>query len=61
MLDALVKANIRFEIECDDGARFTTLRMGNFGMESKIHVFVNPADLKKAHAVQRDLFGDIIP
>lgn len=61
LLDALVKGHVRFEIECDDGASFTTGRMGHFGMDSKIDIFIDPVDLKEAHRIQKDLFGDVIP
>ena len=61
LLDALGKAHVRFEIECDDGARYNSGKFGFFGTESKINVFVHSDDLKKANTVWKDLFDDIIP
>ena len=60
-LDALQRAHIGFEIECDDGIRRCGGKFGRFGQEAKIRIWVDPFEMKPVEAIQADLFGTFSP
>jgi hypothetical protein len=61
LLEALTKAHIKLEIECDDGIRYAPQMMGNFGFNAKIRVWVAAEQVKHARKIQTDLFGEFSP
>ena len=61
LLDAFVKAGIRFEIECDDGASFTAAREGSYGQRSRVYVFLDGAQQDEARKIEQDILGASTP
>lgn len=61
LLDALIRANIKFEIECDDGIRFAARRFGSFGNRAKISVWIDAKETKRVRKIQADLFPESPP
>ena len=61
LLDALFRAHIAFEIECDDGIRFAPTKFGNFGRLAKIRVWIHPAAAERVKRIRTDLFGEFSP
>ena len=58
LLDALSRAKIEFQIECDDGIRFWPTKMGHFGQDARIRVFVDRDQIPQAASVQVSLFSE---
>jgi hypothetical protein len=56
LLDALTRAHIEFQVECDDGIRPDFLQRG-FGEYAKVRVFVDHEKLTEVGKIQEQLFG----
>lgn len=58
LLAALTSAQIKFEIECDDGIDGSMSKFGSFGSQARIRIFVERDQIPRVTQIQRTLFGE---
>ena len=58
LLEALSRANIKFEIECDDGIHGSLSKFGTFGAKARIRVWVDPDEISKVTEIRTSLFAE---